>query len=168
MIFQNAMPNSSQFSISLPTSLRPLNNDGSSLYADFKRFMIRSFITSENNRPDLLFLIQCKCLYILELTAGFESNLKKMHCKKKKKNYTNLVKDMRSNNRCVKWVNLSMSCLGAFFNECSTFLKMMNDICVDKKQQLYLTKKKNLATSATYFIFCRKNKIWDIPDVTKF
>ena len=111
--------------------LTSTHNDGSSLYADVSGFMIRSFITSDNDRPDLLFLIQCKCLYILELTAGFESNLKN-NAMQKKKNYTNLVKDMRSNHKCV---NLSMSCLGVFLNECSTFSKMMNDICNERWQK---------------------------------
>ena len=45
----------------------------------------------------------------------------------------NVVKDMRSNYRCVKFVNLSMSSLGVFSNECSTFLDMMNDIALTKR-----------------------------------
>ena len=48
---------------------------------------------------------------------------------------------MSRNYRCVKFVNLSMSSLGVFSNECSTFLDMMNDIGIDKKQQLYIIKK---------------------------
>ena len=116
---------------------------------------------------DLLFLIQSKCLYILELTVGFESNLKNNAvCKKEK--YMNVVKDMRSNYRCVKFVNLSMSSLGVFSNECSTFLEMMNDIGIDKMQQHYIIKKMiSLAIRATYFIFCRRNKTWHSPDLIK-
>ena len=48
---------------------------------------------------------------------------------------------MSRNYRCVKFVNLSMSSLGVFSDECSTFLDMMNDIGIDKKQQLYIVKK---------------------------
>ena len=36
-----------------------------------------------------------------------------------------------------------MSSLGVFSDECSTFLDMMNDIGIDKKQQLYIITKKN-------------------------
>ena len=50
----------------------------------------------------------------------------------------NFVKDMRSNYRCVKFVNLSMSSLGVFSNECSTFLEMMNHIVIEKEQQHYI------------------------------
>ena len=45
---------------------------------------------------------------------------------------------MSRNYRCVKFVNLSMSSLGVFSNECSTFLDTMNDIGIGKKQQHYI------------------------------
>ena len=34
-----------------------------------------------------------------------------------------------------------MSSLSIFSDECSTFLDMMNDVGIDKKQQLYIIKK---------------------------
>ena len=43
---------------------------------------------------------------------------------------------MSRNYRCVRFVNLFMSSLGVFSDECSTFLDMINDIGIDKKQQL--------------------------------
>ena len=61
---------------------------------------------------------------------------------------------MSRNYRCVKFVNLSMSSLGVFSDECSTFLDMMNDIGIDKKQQLYIIKKMiNIAISYATLIF---------------
>ena len=51
------------------------------------------------------------------------------------------MKEMSRNYRYVKFVNLSMSSLGVFSNKCSTFLDMMNDIGIDKKQQQYIIKK---------------------------
>ena len=52
-----------------------------------------------------------------------------------------------------------------FFDECSTFLDMMNDIGIDKKQQRYIIKKViNIAIRATYYIFCCRNRNWDSPD----
>ena len=87
-----------------------------------------------------------------------------MKCAKMEK-YMNLVKDMGSNFRCVKFVDLSMSSLGVFFSECSTFLEIMNHIGIDIKQQHYIIEKMiNQAIRGTYFIFSRRNKIWDSPD----
>ena len=84
-------------------------NVHSSLYADVNGFLNPSIITGENYHPDLFFLIQSKCLYVLELTIGFKSNA--VH---KKEKYLNFLKEMSRNYRCVKFVNLSMSSLGVF------------------------------------------------------
>ena len=52
-----------------------------------------------------------------------------------------------------------MSFLGVFSDECSTFLDIMKDIGIDKKQQhyMYIIKKMiNIAIRATcYSFFCR-------------
>ena len=114
-------------------SLQPVINVHSSLYADVNGFLNPSIITGENYRLDLLFLIQSKCLYVLELTVGFESNLNNNAVRKKEK-YLNLINEMSRNYRCVRFVNLSMSSLSVFSDECSTFLDMTNDIGIDQKQ----------------------------------
>ena len=76
---------------------------------------------------------------------------------------------MSRNYRCVRFVNLSMSSLGVFSDECSTFFHMMNDIGIDKKQQRYVIKKMiNIAIRATYYIFCCRNRNWDSPDLMQF
>ena len=40
----------------------------------------------------------------------------------------------------MKFVNLSMSSVGVFSDECSMFLDMMDGIGIDKKQQRYIIK----------------------------
>ena len=46
---------------------------------------------------------------------------------------------------------------------------MMNDIGIDKKQQLYIIKKMiNIAIRATYYIFCCGNRNWDSSDLMQF
>ena len=106
--------------------------------------------------------------YVLELTVGFESNLNNNAVHKKEK-YLNLINEMSRNYRCVRFVNLSMSSLGVFSDECSTFLDMMNDIGIDKKQQRYIIKKMiNIAIRATYYIFCCRNRNWDSPGLMQF
>ena len=118
-------------------SLQPVINVHSSLYADVTGLLNSLIITGENYCPDLLFFIQFKCLYV---TVGFESNLNNNAVREKEK-YLNLIKEMSRNFRCVTFVNLSMRSLGVFSGECSTFLDMMNDIGIDKKQQHYTIKK---------------------------
>ena len=101
-------------------SLQPVINVHSSLYADVNGFLNPSIIAGENYRPDLLFLIQSNCLYVLELTVVFESNLDNNAVRKKEK-YLNLINEMRRNYQCVRFVNLFLSSLGVFSDECSTF-----------------------------------------------
>ena len=80
-----------------------------------------------------------------------------------------MIKEMSSNYRFVKFVNLSMSSLGVFSDECSTFLDMMNGTGIDKKQQLYIIKTMIiLAIRATYYIFCCRNRNWDIAILISF
>ena len=108
------------------------------------------------------------CKNMARLTVGFESNLNNNAVHKKEK-YQNLINEMSRNYRCVRFVNLSMSSLGFFCDECSTFLDMMNDIGIDKKQQRNIIKKMiNIAIRATYYIFCCSNRNWDSPDLMQF
>ena len=57
----------------LASTLTAVKN--SRLYVDIPGFVNPSVLTGDNLRPDLLLAIENKCLYILELTVGFESNL---------------------------------------------------------------------------------------------
>ena len=107
-------------------------------------------------------------IIIIIIIIGFESNLNNNAVRKKEK-YLNLIKEISRNYRYVKFVNLSMSSLGVFSDECSTFLDTMNDIGIDKKQQLFIIKKMiKIAIRATYYIFCCRNRNWDSPDLMQF
>ena len=66
------------------------------------------------------------------------------------------------------FLNLSII-TGVFSDECSTFLDMMNDIGIDKKQQRCIIKKMiNIAIRAAYYIFCCRKRNWDSPDLMQF
>ena len=57
----------------LASTLTAVQN--STLYVDLPGFMNPSTVTGDSFRPDILLSIGKKCLYILELTVRFESNL---------------------------------------------------------------------------------------------
>ena len=46
----------------------------SNLYADLPGYISPAVLTGNELRPDLLITLENKCIYILELTVGFESN----------------------------------------------------------------------------------------------
>ena len=86
---------------------------GSKLYVDLPGFITPSVITGDELRPDLLLSIENKLLYILELTVGFETNLK-INSDRKLKKYFPLISDQENNFDKVKFVNVSISSLGEF------------------------------------------------------
>ena len=45
------------------------------LYVDLPGYITPSVMSGSSLRPDLLLTVSSKCLYILELTVGFEANL---------------------------------------------------------------------------------------------
>ena len=149
-------------------SLQRVINVHSSLYADVNGFLNPSIIAGENCHPDLLFLIQPKCLYVLELTVGFKCNLNNNAvCKKEK--YLSLIKEMSRNYRCVKFVKISPCQLPWCFLRWILHFLRHDEIGIDKKQQLYIIKKMiNIAIRATYYIFCCRNRNWDSPDLMQF
>ena len=53
-------------------SLQPLK-----LYEDLPGYLMLSILTRESLHPDMLLSIEDKCLYSIELTVGFETNLKR-------------------------------------------------------------------------------------------
>ena len=50
--------------------------NGSALYADVPGFKSPSIITGDTYRPDLLLSLSNGSLYVVELTVGYETNLK--------------------------------------------------------------------------------------------
>ena len=88
---------------------------------------------------------------------------------RKKEKCLNLIKEMSRNYKFVKFVNLSISSLGVFSDEYSTFSDMINDTGIDKKQLLYKIKKMiNIAIRAKHYIFCGRNRNWGSSDLMQF
>ena len=141
---------------------------GTNLYADMPGFTSPSLITGNELRPDLLLSIPQKCLYILELTVGFESNLLNNITRKNLK-YKELVRQQRKHYNDVKFINLSISTLGVFSSQSTDFLEMLKDVGFEIQHQNFLLRRMiNAAIRSTYFIFCRRNKDWDSPELLKF
>jgi hypothetical protein len=61
------------------------------LYADLPGYISPSVLTGDELRPDLLITLENKCIYILELTVGFEFNLLANATRKRQKNLSNFA-----------------------------------------------------------------------------
>ena len=148
----------------LAQTLQSVN--GYNLFADVPGFRNPSIITGDRYRPDLLLTSSNNSLlYLVELTVGYESNLES-NIRRKNIKYKELVKQQRKYFKSVKFVNISISSLGVFAKESSTFLKMLDDIGFDDKYKRYCIRRMMaIAIRTSYYIFCRRNKEWGDPQL---
>ena len=107
-------------------------------------------------------------VYVLELTVGFESNIK-LNSDRKANKYHPLIGSLQKSYSTVKFVNLSMSALGIFGTSSESLLSMLTDLHFNEKtKQNVILKRMNIAVRCSYYIFCRRNKSWTNPDLLDF
>ena len=145
-----------------------LDVERSKLYVDLPGFISPSVVTGDQFRPDLLLSIENRILYILELTVGFETNLQ-VNSDRKHQKYLTLIADQENVYDSVKFVNVSVSSLGVFGESTNSLFDMLHDLKFDEQRVKYV-KKKTIATCirTSYYIFCRRNKEWNNPELLKF
>ena len=142
--------------------------DFNNIYVDLPGFLNPSIVTGDEYRPDFLLTTKDNCLYILELTVGYETNLRN-NIKWKKDKYLDLIEEQNKHFKLVEFINLSISALRVFDKESSAFLKMLNRLNVSESQTKYCIKKIiNISIRSTYYILYRRNKEWTNPDFMKF
>ena len=140
----------------------------STLYADLPFFLSPSLITGDSLRPDLVLVSSSSCVYLLEVTVGFESNIQ-INSDRKATKYLPLIADLQNSYSTVKFINLSMSALGILGASSESFPSMLTDLNFDDttKHKILLTTI-NIAVRYTYYIFCRRNKPWTNPDILDY
>ena len=84
--------------------------EGASLFVDLPGLVSPTVITGDSLRPDLLLEVHNKCLYILELTIGYETSLTSSIARKDRK-YQDLTRTLKYHYNNVKFINLSISTL---------------------------------------------------------
>ena len=135
------------------------------LYVDLPGFITPSVLSGYSLRPDLLLTISKKCLYILELTVGFETNLLTNAVRKAKK-YEDLIRLQQHQFDSVKFISLSISTLGVFSLQSNDFLIMLKEIGFDDKHINYITRTlTGIAIRSTYYVFCKRGKEWESPEL---
>jgi hypothetical protein len=123
----------------------------STLYADIPGFVNPSVITGDRLRPDLLLVTENRCLYILELTVGYEYNLQ-VNANRKRQKYLDLIKEQEADYDKVKFVNLSL-CWGLpplFRPTIHVQIKTTKTIHNDDIQFVYIYIRTNKTNSTNY------------------
>ena len=131
------------------------------IYVDLPGFTSPTAITGDHLRSDVLLVLPNKCIYILELTVGFESNIRKDSHREHEK-YQNLVRQQEHLFSIVKYINLSISTLGVLDQLSLGFLDMLKDLNYNSSaRNCILQKISTIAIQSTYYIFCSRNKDWN-------
>ena len=135
------------------------------IFVDLLGFSNPSIKTGDKHRPALLLTTKDNCLYILELTVGYETNLRN-NIERKRSKYAVLIKDQIKHFKTFKFVNLSVNGLGVLDQESLAFIEMLKELNVDINHQKYILRKViNIAITSTYYIFCCRDKEWSNPDL---
>ena len=149
------------FSVLCPPS-RP--SKGHHYFFDLPGFVSPSVITG-GLRPDLLLEFHNNCLYILELTFGYETNLTNNIARKDRK-YQDLTRTLRHHYNDVKFVNLSISALGVFSAHSVDFTAMLKELSLDDQHLTYIQRKiSTIAITSTSYIFRRRGQDWSNPNL---
>ena len=78
--------------------------------------------------------------------------------------YLSLIQTLKATCREVKFVNVSMSALGALDKSYDSLLAMLNDLNLPYNlRNRLISKVMNISIRCTYYIFCRRNKDWTDP-----
>ena len=110
------------------------------IFADLPSFSNPSIIPGDVYRPDLLILTKDNTLYVLELTIGYETNLRN-NINRKHYKYKDLIEEQKKKFPSVIFINLSISALGVCDKEAVAFINMLERIDLDNSHVKYLIKK---------------------------
>ena len=124
-----------------------------------------SIITGSSFRPDLILLTNDNILYILELTIGFETNIK-INSDRKASKYYPLRQTLLSKYNQVSFINLSLGAVGTIGASSESFINLLKSLGFNNNSQKHiLSQLINITIRCTYFIFCCRNKSWTKPDL---
>ena len=139
-------------------------SDKRRLYADVKGYVSPSTITGEDYRPDII-IVDDKVLYVLELTVGFETNMG-LNAMYKQRRYKAILDLLKRDYVDVKYINLSMGAIGIYGKSCSNFKDIFLGLGMNDNEANYMLRKVvNICVKTTYFIFGRRNKTWEDPEL---
>ena len=140
----------------------------SKLFVDLPGNLSPSILTGESLRPDMVLSIEDKCLYIIELTVGFETNLER-NAERKEIKYRPLLKQFENKYRKTKFINLSTSSLGMFGQASGSFFDMCKELGIEQSHLNYIAiKMTTIIIRTTYYIFCMRNKPWTDPELLSY
>ena len=96
-------------------------------------------ISGEDKRQDII-IVERDTVYIFELTIGFETNIS-TNSERKKNNFSQLLEDLKSRYKKVKFINLSMGAIGIYGDTCFNLKSVLKHLGLNENEVNYLLRK---------------------------
>lgn len=115
-------------------------------------------------RPDII-IEERDRITVIELTCPYETNLKSSR-EYKLKRYENLRNELVTPVQDFEIILLEVSSLGFVTEESKRFRTVLNELLLPAD---YIVKKcQEVAIRSSYYIYCRRNKCWNSPDLISY
>ena len=114
-----------------------------------------------SSRPDLV-MVSGDVYYVFELTVCFETNLIKSNEYKTKK-YDDLCREVINKQVKLELFFIEISCVGFTSSNLKPFSNLIKSWGISVNQ--LVSKSTEVACKATYYIFNRRGKSWNVNDM---
>ena len=109
------------------------------IYADIEGYISPSIISGEDKCPDII-MVERDNVYIFELTIGFETNVS-TNSERKMNNYSQLLEDLKSRYKKVKFINLSMGAIAIYGDTCFNLKSVLKHLGLNENEVNYFLRK---------------------------
>ena len=134
------------------------------LYVDIPGYLSPEDLFVSGSRPDLV-LVTSDCIFALELTVCFETNLVKSR-EYKVNRYKDLGNELSSSGKVFKMIFIEFSALGFYTEKMKTFTDFLKLFKLNHSR--ILEKCSETCIRSSYYIFNRRNKMWTVPELLLF
>ena len=118
----------------------------------------------QTSRPDLVVDLKGS-VYVVELTVPYKTNCKKAK-RRKEERYKHLRSDLIMTCRTFEVVTLEVTTLGFVSKDIDRFRRLLRTF--DLNDERIIRKCMEVALRATFYIYCRRNKPWNNPELLSF
>jgi hypothetical protein len=115
-------------------------------------------------RPDIVVDFKGS-VYVVELTVPYETNCTKAK-RRKKERYRHLRSELITACYAFEVITLEVTTLGFVSKDIDRFRRLLRTL--EMNDERIIKKCMEVALRATFYIYCRRNKPWNNPDLLNF
>ena len=132
-------------------------------FVDIESYPNPSIITGDEQRRNFAIVKGDNLLLLLQLTLGFETNIKN-NFDRKEKHYQQLLIQLLNKYK-IYYVNLSLGAIGTIGKD-NLIMTAMGNFDLSKETLNFIVNRSiNVCIKSTYYLFCMRNKELENPEL---